>query len=85
MMDFGHWFQRQGRPAPASAPAPAAPPALADDDLPEGVDLMKDGTLRADCCVCERRCEIEREWIERSEKRGEPYRHYCGGSPRCCP
>jgi hypothetical protein len=75
MKDFGRWFQEQ------SAPAAAPTVALDDDDLPEGV-FMRDGKFFATCHACERDTEI---LCDIREIPATDYRHYCGGSPRCCP
>lgn len=71
MKDFGQWFSEQ---APQQAPQD-------DDDLPEGV-WERDGKYLATCCACERDTEI---LCDIREIPATDYRHYCGGSPRCCP
>ena len=53
-------------------------------DLPEGVDEYTDGTYRVTCCRCDRLCDVT-DFIDVIMESPEPYRHYCGGSPGCCP
>jgi hypothetical protein len=50
--------------------------------LPEGVWELKGGKFGATCVGCGRDDEIP---CDISEIPMEGYRHYCGGSPRCCP
>ncbi|MDM0029651.1 hypothetical protein [Variovorax saccharolyticus] len=49
-------------------------------DLPEGV-IDRDGKYFATCSGCERSTEI---YADIREITATDYRHYCGGSPRCC-
>ncbi len=52
-----------------------------DKPLPDGI-WEKDGKYMCSCCRCERVEEIPCDISEIPE---EEYRHYCGGSQRCCP
>jgi hypothetical protein len=63
------------------APGPATPPPN-EPLLPDGV-FESNGTYYATCCCCGRATELPVGIEELSGT--EPYEHYCGGSPHCCP
>lgn len=57
-------------------------PAIDDDMLPEGVS-GGDGKYFADCCCCERECDVTEFMGERD---GIDFTRWYGGcSDRCCP
>lgn len=62
-----------GRSAQGEAP---------EQELPDGFKLI-DGELHARCY----RCDEFKPMFVGMDEIGDPedYRHYCGGSPRCCP
>lgn len=74
MKPFGQWFNDFGNPTVHDNP----PEPL--DDMPDCV-YEKDGGFVADCCVCGRPTEVDREDFDKITK----YDIYCGGSPSCCP
>lgn len=81
MKDFGRWFGEQALPSPA-----AAQPSLADQLEDLGLDLMKDGTVWGECCVCKKAmCLTDYMTAEECLRDIDPLNQYCGGSPRCCP
>lgn len=74
MIDFGRWFSGQSVPAP--------PPV--EEELPDGVDEMKDGTFGLRCCSCGR--SFIANWFTREEAMQlDPDQQYCYGSDRCLP
>ncbi len=73
MKDFGRWLADFVLPAESANP---------DDTLPEGVWEREDGVYFATCVVCERDAEILCDLVDIPEV---GYRHFCGGSPSCCP
>lgn len=50
--------------------------------LPEGINEKSDGQYEAECCRCERWGPI---YCDLKDIPDVGYKHYCGGSPMCCP
>jgi hypothetical protein len=74
MKPFGEWFADFGK--------------VKQPELPEGVWADTEGVLYADCVACERGpfvIDATAEELGTKEDKCGPYRHYCGGSDRCCP
>lgn len=53
-----------------------------EPDLPEGIWERGEREYLAECCGCGRDTPI---YCDLKEIPAKGYRHYCGGSPRCCP
>ena len=53
-----------------------------EPELPEGIWECGPGEYEAECCRCGRWREI---YCDIKDIPPVGYRHYCGGSPECCP
>lgn len=84
MMGFKKWLSGIGKkPAAPPAPDPQLELAIKLDEM--GLDLMLDGRVIGQCCVCEKDiCWTDYLTIDEILKNGVGA-EYCGGSPRCCP
>jgi hypothetical protein len=82
MKPFEQWIKEP----PGKAPPPAIDMLAAADQLEaEGLDLLNDGTVWGQCCMCEAPIRWT-DYLSLAEilKDGVGA-EYCGGSPRCCP
>lgn len=78
MKDFGQWFKEQKPVDTAKLERDAHIARLEDADV---IFHMKDGTFMSQCCCCGENTELP----VGPEEIDVDYKHYCGGSDRCCP